>query len=78
MNKPWFIYFSVFHVKKEGSSFEVGKYHQLKRNQRPYTSEKATLFLEKVFVNTLILKLRTFNNNNKLNFHKQCKNDWEI
>lgn len=54
MNKPWFIYFSVFHVKKEGSSFEVGKYHQLERNQRPYTSEKATLFLEKVFVNTLI------------------------
>ena len=55
MNKPWFIYFSVFHVKKEGSSFEVGKY-QLERNQRPYTSEKATLFLEKVFVNTLILE----------------------
>ena len=44
MNKPWLIYFGVFHVKKEGNSFEVGKYHQLKRNQRLYTSEKATYF----------------------------------
>ena len=43
MNKPWLIYFGVFHVKKEGNSFEVGKY-QLKRNQRLYTSEKATYF----------------------------------